>query len=75
MTPNREALREVLGRLPVDIQIKYEKERKILEFVLNRIKDGEAIVVKTKKWAGISEACFVVSMYNGVVSIQQVKEA
>ena len=58
----------------VESPVKYEKIRKILEFVPNKIKDGESIVVRTKKYWGFSEPCFIVSKNRGEITIKQVKE-
>jgi hypothetical protein len=59
---------------PLEYPIKYEKKRKILEFVPNTINSGEAIVVRTKKNLGLSEDCFVVYNNNGNIEIKKVKE-
>jgi hypothetical protein len=57
-------------RLPV----KYEKTRRILEFVPNTIHAGEAVIVRTKKYWGLSEPCFVVYNIDGRVEFKQIKE-
>jgi len=80
MTPNKRK-----RTLPVDaplvetpVKMGYErkniKERQILEFVPNTIKDGEAVIVRTKKWAGLSEPCFAVANNKGKIKIKQIKE-
>jgi hypothetical protein len=58
-------------RLPV----KYQKTRRILEFIPNSIREGEAVIVKTKKYLGLSEPCFVVYNINGKVSFKQIMES
>ena len=63
-----------LSPLNIDIENVKVQERKILEFVLNTIKSGEAIIVRTKKYAGLSEPCFVVANINGEIKIKQIKE-
>lgn len=67
--------KESLIKSPVSlgVEIKKTNDRKVLEFVPNTIKEGEAIIVRTKKWAGLSEACFVVCLNNGKISIVQLK--
>lgn len=62
------------GKSATELPIKYVKTRKILEFPLYRIKDGEAIIVRTKKWGGLAEPCFVVLYKNGEITIKQIKE-
>lgn len=63
-------------KLPVSLR--YERarieERKMLQFIPNTVKDGEAIIVRTKKWAGISEPCFVVVNNKGEITVKQIKE-
>ena len=58
--------------------IKYEKidikEKKILEFIPNTIKNGEVAIVRVKKWAGISELCFAIANNNGKITIKQFQE-
>lgn len=58
----------------VEMPVKYQKTRQILEFVPYNIKDGETIIVRTKKWAGFAEECFAVSKNNGEITIKKIKE-
>jgi len=58
----------------VEYARKNVKEKRVLEFVPNRVKNGEAIIVRIKRWAGLREACFVVSNNNGKITIEQVIE-
>jgi hypothetical protein len=62
------------GKVAVELPVKYEKMRQILEFPLYKVKDGESIIVRTKKWAGLAELCFVVSNNNGEITVKQIKE-
>ncbi len=57
----------------IDFPVKYEKTRKILEFVPYKIKEGESIIVRTKKNIGLSECCYVVSKKEGNIEIKKVK--
>lgn len=66
--------KEKLPLPSVEFPIKYEKTRQILEFVPNTINSGEAVIVKTKKYWGLSEPCFVVHNNNGKIEIRQIKE-
>lgn len=59
---------------PFEYPVKYLKKREILEFVPNTLKQGEAIIVRTKKNLGLSEPCFVVFNNNGNIEIKQIKE-
>jgi len=76
MPKNKNSNEKPLFKLPLNIDIENTKiqERKILEFVPNTIKSGEAIIVRTKKYAGLSEPCFVVANMNGKITIKQLKE-
>jgi hypothetical protein len=62
------------GKVAVELPVKYEKVRKILEFPLYKVKDGESIIVRTKKWAGLAELCYVVTSKNGEITIKRLKE-
>jgi len=58
------------------LNIKYEniKEKQTIEFIPNTIKEGEATIVRIKKWVGISEPCFAVALVNGKIQVKQIKE-
>lgn len=58
----------------LNYEITRVEERKMLQFIPNTVKNGEAIIVRTKKWAGIAEACFVVCKNKGKIEIKQIKE-
>lgn len=80
MSPNKRKKRASVNSPLVETPIKVEiekkdiKERQILEFVPNTIKDGEVVIVRTKKWAGLSEPCFAVANIKGKIKVKQIKE-
>ena len=73
--PSDETKKEITIKSPLNINIENSKtqDRRILEFIPNKLKEGEAIIVKTKRWTGISEACFAVCLKDGKLNIQQLK--
>ena len=56
-------------KLPINIDIKDTYDKKVLEFVPNRINEGEAIIVNTKRYLGLSHKKFVVQHVNGTINI------
>ncbi len=69
---------EVAVKLPANIDINVDRtrveEKKVLEFVPNTVRNGEAIIVRIKKYGGLAETCFVVCNKNGKIVVMQVKE-
>ena len=76
MSKDKNSNEKPLIKLPLNVDLKDIKiqERKILEFNPNRIKSGEAIVVKVKKFAGLSEQCFAVANINGEIIVKCLKD-
>jgi len=75
--PNKKSDKRPLIKMPVNVDIERSKthERKVLEFVPNTVKAGEAIIVRADKWGGILKPCFVVLNVDGKeLIIKQLKE-
>lgn len=69
--------KESLIQFPVKIDYENIKtqERRILEFDPNRIKAGEAIVVKVAKFGGLTNVSFAVLNIDGKdILVKQLKE-
>jgi hypothetical protein len=73
---NNENDKKLSIKLPFNIDIANTRiqERKILEFVPYTIKSGQAIIVRTKKNAGLSERCYVVCNRKGKISITPIED-
>jgi len=75
---NKKSRKKPLIESPLKLgyEIAKTEERKILEFDPNRVKAGEAIIVKVGRLGGLTNTCFAVLNVDGRdLVIKQIKEA